>query len=225
MEQRRLTTFFSFIPACISCLVLAGCLDAVEDGDNQAQDSGGDQISSNSAPTIGGTPATGITIGHIYTFVPNASDADGDRLTFSINNLPDWATFNSSTGELSGQPHLGAEGIYSDIAISVTDGNTTVAMASFSITVTQSSLGTATLSLQAPTLNTDGTPFTDLRSYRLYFGTSQGVYPNQIVIDSAGVSEYVVENLAPATYYFVATVTNSSGFESGYSNEVSRVVN
>ncbi len=69
------------------------------------------------------------------------------------------------------------------------------------------------------------TPFTDLRAYCVYFGTSQGVYPNQIYIDSPGVSDYVVENLAPATYYFVATVINSAGIESGYSNEITRVVN
>ncbi|MDH5619722.1 MAG: putative Ig domain-containing protein, partial [Gammaproteobacteria bacterium] len=157
--------------------------------------------------------------------VPNASDPDGDTLTFSVTNLPGWARFNTSTGELSGQPTLVDAGVYGNIRISVNDGSTTVELRPFSITVTQASLGSATLSIQAPATNTDGTPFTDLMAFKIYFGMTSGQYPNEIYINSPGISSYVVENLAPGSYYFVATAINGTGMESSFSNEVTRVVN
>ncbi len=43
-------------------------------------------------------------------FTPSANDADGDTLTFTISNRPSWATFNGTTGRLSGTPgasHVG----------------------------------------------------------------------------------------------------------------------
>ena len=43
-----------------------------------------------------------------YSFTPTASDPNGDALTFSITNTPPWATFNTSSGRLSGTPTLGA---------------------------------------------------------------------------------------------------------------------
>ena len=203
-------------------LLLSGCLTSGVDAvPNDTTSIAGN---TNSAPVISGSPPSAITIGQTYTFIPNASDPDGDPLTFSIVNRPTWANFDTVTGELSGPTFLGNEGDYADIVISVTDGRTSTSLRQFSVSVTQASLGSATLSLIAPTLNTDGTPFMDLAAYKLYFGMSSGEYPNEIYIDNPGVSEYVVENLAPSTYYFVATAINQSGFESGYSNRVTRVV-
>ena len=66
--------------------------------------------SSNTPPTISGTPPTSATVGTAYTFTPAASDADGDTLTFSITNKPSWATFSSSTGRLQGTPASGDVG-------------------------------------------------------------------------------------------------------------------
>jgi hypothetical protein len=58
----------------------------------------------NRAPTITGSPASSVVAGQSYSYTPSASDADGDPLTFSIQNRPVWATFSSSTGRLSGTP-------------------------------------------------------------------------------------------------------------------------
>jgi len=222
MRNERLNLPKRLIGLAISMLVLNGCL--TPSGESQQAQEPSAPGGTNSAPTILGNPANGITIGQVYTFVPTASDADGDTLTFSVTNLPGWATFDSTTGELSGQPTLGDEGTISGISISVSDGLLSASLSAFSIQVTQSSLGAATLTLIAPAVHTDGTAFTDLASYKLYFGTSRGAYPNQLFVDNPGVSDYVVENLAPATYFFVATALNTAGMESGYSNEVTRVV-
>lgn len=215
--------FFELFVLTGFLFLLAGCLESDEDSlasdPNSVVGGGG-----NSAPTITGSPATAVTIGQTYSFIPSAFDTDGDVLTFSIENSPDWATFSVSTGELTGQPDLGEEGEQQNIVISVSDGQATTELRAFAIVVTQASLGTATLSLAAPSLNTDGTPFTDLAAFNIYFGMVQGRYPNRVYVDNAGVTDYVIENLAPGTYYFVATVVSRTGVESDYSNEVSRDV-
>jgi len=87
----------------------------------------------NSAPTILGTPKTSLYAFNTYVFLPTVSDANGDILTFSINNKPDWAEFNETTGELSGRPTV--ESNSTDINISVSDGELTVSLAPFSIEV------------------------------------------------------------------------------------------
>ena len=90
--------------------------------------------------------------------------------------------------------------------------------------MSQTALGSLTLSWTPPTTNTDGTTLTDLSGYRIYYGNSQGNYPNQISIDTPGIASYVVENLVPDTYYFVATSLNSLGVESSYSNVAIKTV-
>ena len=50
---------------------------------------GGANAGANSAPTISATPATQASVGAAYTLAPQASDADGDTLAFSIQNKPD----------------------------------------------------------------------------------------------------------------------------------------
>ncbi|MDA8646499.1 Ig-like domain-containing protein, partial [Porticoccaceae bacterium] len=58
----------------------------------------------NNAPTISGTPATTVAEDAAYSFTPTASDDDGDPLTFSIVNKPNWASFSTTTGVLEGTP-------------------------------------------------------------------------------------------------------------------------
>ncbi len=91
--------------------------------------------SANTAPTIEGTPATTADAGVLYTFLPTARDADGDTLTFSISNRPAWMTFNPSTGQLSGTPGTSNVGTYSNILISVNDGQATTLLPTFAIQV------------------------------------------------------------------------------------------
>ena len=167
-------------------------------------------VAANRAPTLTGSPSPSVNAGDVYTYQPTASDADGDTLSFTVANLPSWASFNSTTGQISGRPAQADVGIYSNIRISVSDGSVTTNGQAFSIEVTQVSLGKVTLSWTAPTENIDGTPLTDLAGYKLYYGTSQGNYPEQITIDNPGILTYVVENLAPNTYYFVITAYNDA---------------
>jgi len=181
-------------------------------------------VVTNSAPTISGTPAKAVTEGSQYTFTPGASDPDGDSLSFSITNKPAWAAFDTGTGRLSGTPQAGDVGTYADIVISVSDGQATASLGAFAITVEAIAMGSVTLSWSPPTENTDGTTLTDLAGYRIYWGTTSGSYPNSVTIDNPGLTTYVVENLTPGTYEFVATSYNTSGVESDYSAPATKTV-
>ena len=63
-----------------------------------------------------------------YSFQPTASDADGDRLTFSVVNKPGWATFSTGTGRLQGTPPAGSTGALLTVQISVSDGKASASM-------------------------------------------------------------------------------------------------
>lgn len=93
------------------------------------------QVVASASPTIGGAPSTSGRESQLYVFEPVASDPDGDTLKFSIVNKPNWATFTSSTGLLSGIPPVGSAGTYANITISVSDGQTSSSLAPFSVAI------------------------------------------------------------------------------------------
>ena len=176
----------------------------------------------NNAPTISGSPATSVTAGQAYSFQPSATDADGDVLTFSIQNRPSWATFSPTTGRLAGTPTVGTFG---NIIISVTDGKATRSLPAFSLTVTSGSgTGSVTLSWTAPTRNTDGSTLTDLAGYRVHYGTSAGNYTGSVQLPNKSLTSVVIEDLTPARWYFAVKAYNSSGVESGFSGSVSKLI-
>lgn len=178
----------------------------------------------NAAPVIGGSPAASVNAGSTYVFRPTASDANGDPLTFSIANRPSWANFDPATGQLSGTPTGVHVGQYSNIVISVSDGLATASLAPFAITVTQIATGSATLSWTPPTQNTDGSALTNLAGYRILYGVSSSSLTQTVEIPNPGATSYVIENLAPATYYFAVKAYTSAGAESASSNLASKVV-
>jgi Putative Ig domain len=105
---------------------------------------------SSAPPVIGGSPATSVTAGQNYVFQPSANDTAGRALSFSIVNCPAWATFSTATGELSGTPSSAQVGTYSNIAIYVSDGSSSVALPIFAVAVTPSSPSMPVISGQAP---------------------------------------------------------------------------
>jgi hypothetical protein len=175
-------------------------------------------------PTISGTPLDAIVYGRTYTFVPTATDPQGDAISFDIANKPDWASFDPGTGMLQGTPAASDVGSYPNITISVTDGLYAVALRSFSISVVSTAVGSITLSWDPPTQRDDDTPLTNLAGYRLHWGTAVGHYPNLASIPNPGIATYVVDQLSPGTYYLVATAYDSSGMESEYSNVATETI-
>lgn len=220
----RLTTIYKILGVA-TLLTLGGCLSSSEEA--SPFDDGGDDPTgtANNPPAIAGSPPAAVKVGEAYSFTPTASDPDGDSLTFAIQNKPNWISFDSSNGRISGTPTLANTGTFSNIRISVSDGQASASLSSFSIDVTQVATASTTLSWTAPTQNEDGTTLTDLAGYKLYYGKSSRNYTNSITIDNASVTTYVVENLSPDTYYFAATAFNLNGVESRYSGEAVKSLN
>jgi cysteine-rich repeat protein len=85
---------------------------------------------------ISGSPETTATEDETYvTFIPTVTDLV-DVESFSIQDKPTWAAFDSLTGELSGTPGNADVGNHPSITISVTDGNDTSTLSPFDIFVT-----------------------------------------------------------------------------------------
>ncbi len=81
-----------------------------------------------------------------------------------------------------------------------------------------------TLTWQPPTENTDGSALTNLAGYYIDYGTETQNYTTTVQIANPGITTYVIDNLSPGTYYFAITAYNSTGEDSGYSNQVSTTV-
>ena len=218
--------------ACVLILAsLAGCNDDLSPGSLRepgasnppGQPNPPPQVN-NVAPQIAGSPGTEVAAGQSYSFVPNASDPDGDNLTFSIAGKPAWASFNKSTGRMAGTPDAADVGMYDNITIRVSDGQSTRALPQFAIDVVQQSSGSVTLAWQAPTENTDGSPLTNLHSYKIHYGTRSGQYTTTIDVNNSGLTRYVVDSLSPGTYYFAITAVAASGAESDFSGEASKTI-
>ncbi len=108
----------------------------------------------NSAPTLNGSPIRIAKVDVAYSFSPTANDADGDALTFSITNKPDWANFNVNTGALTGTPTN--EGEAQNIVIMVSDDKLTASLSAFSITVTAVAVDATPLAKNDSGYSTDG---------------------------------------------------------------------
>ncbi|MDY6948466.1 MAG: putative Ig domain-containing protein [Pseudomonadota bacterium] len=181
---------------------------------------------SNRAPVVSGTPASSITAGSAYSFRPTGSDPEGRALTWSITNRPSWASFNTTTGALTGTPSTSNVGTFSNITITASDGTNRTSLRAFNVAVTSpgSNNGSASLSWTPPTRTTSGGALTNLAGYRIYYGTSASNLSRTVQLSNAGLTRYVVSDLSPATYYFSVRAYTSNGSESSGSNVVSKVV-
>lgn len=177
-----------------------------------------------------------MQVGQAYNFQPVADDADGDALSFSVASLPAWASFNSSTGGLTGTPAAADVGSYSAITITVSDGKTTSSLAPFGITVTAVSAaldpdpsdltgsGAATLMWVPPTTNADGTALADLAGYEIVYGRDADALDYVVQISNPSVNSYVLENLVNGLWYFAVIAVNAAGNTSEPSNVASKTI-
>lgn len=186
-----------------------------------AATSGNTAISSD-APTIKGTAITTAMVGTVYSFQPQATDPNNQAITFSITNKPAWASFNTSTGQLSGTPSAGDVGSFAGIQIAASDGKNAVSLPAFAITVSTAVAGSAAVNLTwvAPTENSDGSPLTDLKGYKIHYGSASQSYTEAISVDNPTLTTYLVNTLPAGKYYFAVTAYNSAGLESSPSDEV-----
>ncbi len=180
--------------------------------------------SKNSAPTVSGVPGTAVAVGSSYRFAPAAADADGDTLTYSVQNLPAWASFSAASGVLSGVPQAADVGSYPNITISVNDGRNTTALPAFAIAVVAGSLGTATVSWVAPTQNDDGTPIDGLSGYLVLYGKDSASLDYSSTVSDASATSFTVRDLLPGTWYFGVVSVSTAGVRSRISALASKTI-
>jgi hypothetical protein len=198
-------------------------------------------------PTISGTPPTTAVAGSGYSFQVQASDPDGDRLTYGAINLPAWLGINTANGTLTGTPSSTQVATYRNIVLSVTDGNTTVSLPAFTITVAAAPTtagvaggsgatsgttgssgapattnGTATLRWTPPTTMTDGSSLGNLAGYRVKSGRTAAELAVVATVTNAAATSYTVQNLTSGTWYFAVAAFTSTGLESDVSAVVSK---
>lgn len=212
----------------------AGCLIVIAsfiaacggggDGDTTSAPQNPGPGGGNAPPTIQGQPGTSILAGQAYNFRPTASDPNNDTLTFTATNLPAWASFNGTTGSVTGTPSAQDVGTYSGIRIAVSDGSASATLAAFSITVADVGTGAATLSWTPPTQNSDGSTLSNLAGYRIVYGRSADALDRSISVTNPSVSSYVVENLSAGTWYFAVSSVNADGVASDATNVASKAI-
>lgn len=220
----RSTYFPGFLTGCLllTSVLLCAC-GGVDCGSSTGSATKPDG-SSNATPTVSGSPGATAVVGQAYSFQPAAADADGDPLTFTVANLPSWASFNAETGRITGTPTAAQVGAYQNITITVSDGAANAQLGPFAINVTEVSGNSATLTWTPPTQNADGSALGNLAGYQVRYGQDRNNLDQTVNVDNPSINRYVVENLSSGTWYFAVVAVNSRGATSEVSNMASKNV-
>lgn len=177
-------------------------------------------------PSISGTPPTSAVAGAPYTFQPTAGGPAGMTLSFSVQNKPTWANFSIASGQLTGTPTSTQTGSYSNIVLSVSDGQASSALAPFTISVAGATptTGSATLEWVPPTQDTNGSALTNFAGIILYYGTAPASLTHSVQLASNSQTSYTIGNLAAGTWYFGSVAYTNTGVQSAMSSIVSKAV-
>lgn len=100
--------------------------------------------------------------------------------------------------------------------------------------------GTALVTWEAPTSKADGSCLSDLKSFRVSYGLSPGVYDSQQTVDAGSLSSvptgksdgcgeirsfsYMIDKLGTASWYFAVQAIDEAGNVSEYSNEAVKTI-
>jgi hypothetical protein len=212
---------FAMIAMVAACLALTACKDDVTTASTGTPASPASSSSGQSTGVaLSGAPKTTATAGSNYLYQPSLTQGSGD-VTFSVSGMPKWATFDSSTGVLTGTPATADEGKSGAITITATNGMSSASVGPFTIQVnapTAVTAATISLAWNAPTQNADGTPITGLAGFHIYYGTTAGALSTTVNVSSASTTTYVLKGLTHGTYYFSVVAYNTNGQDSKSSN-------
>ena len=107
-------------------------------------------------------------------------------------------------------------------------GGSASASPSVTVTVNQPppSAQNINISWVPPVEREDGTPITmaEIAGYRVYYGTSQGKYTNNVDIADRTTMQATLSNLTTGTYYIVMTTYDMDGRESVFSKVVTKSI-
>lgn len=151
--------------------------------------------------------------------------SDGSDQAGSTTTLPNAAVSSPSTSSTTSTSASSSSSSTSSSSASTSSSSTTTGSDTSNATPTQNAQSSAvTLNWQPPTENTDGTTLTDLSGYQISYGTQANDYTTTITLNNPGLTTYVVDNLAPGTYYFTIAALASDGTTSAPSAPVAATV-
>jgi hypothetical protein len=172
----------------------------------------------NASPTIDSAPVTTATVGQAYSYDVNASDGDGDTLTYSLDVQPLGMSINASSGLISWTPSAGQEGSRG-VTVRVSDGNGGIDTQSFSINVASAPPppNTAPTISSSPVLTgTEGQAYTydveatdadgDTLTYSLVVGTT-----GMTISASTGLIEWTPAANQTGSSYVAVRVEDGNG--------------
>lgn len=175
-------------------------------------------------PAVGKLPEAALTVDHDlqasvgveFEFLPTVSNPAHDRLQFSAENLPPWASIDPASGRVMGKPQAADIGQYESITITMTADGQRVATRPFNISVmgTATAPAVATLEWRAPMSKFDGSPLDDLAGYRIAYGHDPEFLDHSIFIADPAQTSYAFSTLESGVWYFALIAVNTNGLES-----------
>jgi len=154
-------------------------------------------------------------------------------LSWSSKDNATWLIVSPTTGSITNSAQISvsvnpaglAAGTYAaTVTVTATKGGSISVPVTFTVTSgSTTALKSTSSSVGTVTLTWDPSTATNLAGYKIYIGTASGGYSSPITVGN--VTSYTISNLGiGSTYYFAVTDYNTSGVESGFSNEVSKSI-
>jgi trimeric autotransporter adhesin len=165
--------------------------------------------------TVPTTPTVSLSAG------PSSVVRGGSStLTWVSTNATSCSAAGGWTGSLatSGSKATGAVNATTTYTISCTGAGGTTTQGATVTVAPSTGGGTATVTWEAPTINTDGTTLTSLSGYTIYYGTSQSDLTQSVVVSGPSTLSYEITGLASGTWYFAVAADAADGTQSAMSS-------
>ncbi len=188
-----------------------------------------------------GSPPTSVDVERWYGFQSWATDTDGRavRLPRSRTNPRGLRVRYHVRASLRHSAHVGGRDVCQKRDLRERRDFPRASLPTFSIVVVgeggstsgggttttppSSGQGSATVSWQPPTTNTNGSAINNLAGYTIYYGTSTNSY-STVKVANPGLTSYTISNLAPGAYSFAVVAYNSAGESSQYSSVATKTI-
>jgi hypothetical protein len=201
---------------CASLLLAAGLIGACGVSTEPTRKVPEPSSGRNAPPSISGAASVMAVVGAQYEFAPRAVDPEGKRLTFSIRNRPTWLAFDPASGRLSGRPGKTDAGLYSGIAISVSDNVSRTVLPEFAVLVSATASGATTVRWSKPAGN--------LRGFRVHYGVTPSVLTQTLDVPDPAATSAIIDRLGKGVWYFGVVAYSGDGVESVMTDIVNTTV-